>query len=112
MDTALDTILGRPACASIYGALLRLLQDIGPFDVEAKKTSLHITHGRAFLGVHPRSSALLLNIVTKEPLVDGRFRRSERVSANRVHNELLVAAEAEVDAQLRGWLEQAYALTE
>ena len=111
MDTALDTILGRPACAAIYAALLRLLEDIGAFEVEAKKTSLHITHGRAFLGVHPRSSSVLLNIVTKDPLTDGRIRRSERVSANRVHNELLVASEADVDAQLRGWLEQAYALT-
>lgn len=78
MDTALDTILGRPVCASIYDALLGLLRDIGTFDVEAKKTSLHITYGRAFLGVHPRSSALLLNIVTKDPLSDARIRRTER----------------------------------
>lgn len=112
MDTALDTILGRPVCASIYEALLSLLHDIGTFEVEAKKTSLHITHGRAFLGVHPRSKALLLNIVTAEPLSDGRIRRSERVSANRFHNEALLASDADVDAQLRSWLDQAYALTD
>jgi hypothetical protein len=33
-------------------------------------------------------------------------------SANRVHNELLVASGADVDARLRGCLEQAYALAE
>src|SRR4029453_3853153 len=111
MGPARETIRSQPVCASIYDALVNLLQEIGPFDVEVKKTSLHITHGRAFLGIHPRSMSLLLNIVTTAPLEDGRIRRTERVSANRVHNEVVVSSEAEVDDQLRSWLEQAYLLT-
>ncbi|MEV7133979.1 DUF5655 domain-containing protein [Arthrobacter sp. NPDC093128] len=111
MDTALDTILARPVCALVYDALLALLHGIGSFEVEPKKTSLHITHGRAFLGVHPRSNGLLINVVTAEPIEDPRIRRSERVSANRVHNELLVTTAAGVDAQLQAWIGQAYDLT-
>ncbi|MGO4690513.1 DUF5655 domain-containing protein [Glaciibacter sp. 2TAF33] len=108
---AIDRIRSDPAALAVYTALLAAVGALGEFEVEEKQTSLHVTHGRAFLGVHPRSSGLLLNIVTSAPIASERIRSSEQISRARCHNELLVTDAAEVDAELLGWLSEAYALT-
>ncbi|TAL41686.1 MAG: DNA replication protein DnaC [Salinibacterium sp.] len=110
-DTALDRITGDPHTASLYAAVGELLDELGPHEIEAKKTSLHVTHGRAFLGVHPRKGALLLNIVLTEPLAGPRVHKVEQVSANRWHNEVIVREISDLDAELREWMTAAYALT-
>ena len=99
---------GRPT-ASV--ALLAVLDGVGPHEIEVKKTSLHVMHGRAFLGIHPRSGGLLLNIVTTAPLTGDRVRKSEPVSRNRCHNEILVTTGHELDSHLTEWIRGAYALT-
>jgi hypothetical protein len=65
--SALSTIASQPDSQDIYTTLTAVLDQIGDYDVQDKKTSLHITHGRAF-GVHPRANGLLLNIVTTTAL--------------------------------------------
>lgn len=110
--TALERIRTDPVAGPSYEVLLSAVGELGPFDVEEKQTSLHITHGRAFLGVHPRNGGLLLNIVTIGPLVSDRIRKSEQISKGRCHNEVVVTDAAQIDAELRGWLREAYALAE
>lgn len=112
MDTnALTTIEGNTISNKLYSSLLEELKKIGEFDVEVKKTSLHIIHGRAFLGVHPRKDGLLLNIVTSEPLKSGRLKKVEQVSANRYHNELVIGSVDEIDPELLSWINNSYSLT-
>jgi hypothetical protein len=111
MENALDKISSNPHSASVYEALTSQLKSLGQYEVEVKKTSLHITHGRAFLGVHPRNNGLLINIVTDKPLTSERIKKTEQVSANRYHNEVSVADPNEINSQLVGWITQAYSLT-
>jgi len=111
VSNALEQITGRDASRTIYAALLEAIDELGPYEVEAKKTSLHLSRGRAFLGVHPRSTGLLLNVVTTTALDSPRVRRSEQISANRCHNEVLLTSVDDVDDELRDWIGQAYALT-
>lgn len=108
---ALDKIQSDPMSAEIYEALLKALKAMGPFEVEVKKTSIHITHGRAFLGVHPRKAGLLLNIVTDQQLDDASMKKVEKVSANRYHNEILLTSPDELDDSVLQYIRQAYALT-
>lgn len=105
---ALDAINAREASTSIYAALLEVLDDLGPYQVETKKTSLHITRGRAFLGLHPRANGILVNIVSLAALAGPRVRRTEQVSRNRFHNEVLLTSAEDVDGELSGWIAQAY----
>jgi hypothetical protein len=103
-------ILKSPASQAVYGRLMTALAKIGPYKVEEKKTSLHITRGRAFAGVHPRATGLVLNLVFDKPVKHARVHKSEQVSANRYHVEFKLQDPAEVDAQLVGWIKQAYTL--
>jgi hypothetical protein len=112
MDDALSKIASNPSASPLYEQIMSMVEDLANCEVEVKKTSLHVVHGRAFLGIHPRRNGLLLNVVTAEPLQSQRLRKTEQVSANRWHNELLVTDPSDVDGELRTWLKQAYLLTE
>lgn len=100
-----------PAVAAIYLALVDALGIIGSFDVEEKKTSIHFCNGVAFAGVQPRATALVLSLRTSTPLKSGRIRKVERLSKSRYHCEMLIPGVADVNAELIGWLHQAYMLT-
>lgn len=102
-------IAARPASASIYSLLLPILAQFGEFRAEEKKTSLHLVAGRAaFLGVHPRKDGVRLNVVLARPLEGDRIVKSEKVSANVFHNEVDVCRPEDFDAELIGWLSEAY----
>nr|WP_281721302.1 DUF5655 domain-containing protein [Nitrosomonas nitrosa] len=89
----------------------KLTCKVGPFGVEVKKTSLHLTKGSAFAGVHPKKGWLDLTIRLSESLTGTRIRSAEQVSRNRWHNEIRLVAPKEVDSELLSWLAQAHALS-
>jgi hypothetical protein len=110
-ESGLNKIKANQVSSDIYDELVARLGNFAQFDVENKKTSLHIVHSRAFLGVHPRKDGLLLNIVTDAPITSARIKKTERVSANRYHNEIIVTSVQDLDKELLAWIERAYALT-
>jgi hypothetical protein len=105
------SILKSPASQSTYAKVVAEIAKFGPFEVKEKKTSLHLTHGRAFAGVHPRATGIVLNLVLDAPLKSARVHKSEQVSTNRHHVEIKLEDPAEVDAQMVVWLKRAYSLT-
>jgi len=94
-----------------YDTILKALSKFGDVRAEEKKTSIHICAKTGFAGVHPRKSGLLLNIRSATPIRSKRIRKVERVSANRFHNEMLLQSPKDVDAEVIGWLKDAYALS-
>lgn len=107
----IPAILKSPASQSTYAKVIAELTRLGPFDVEEKKTSVHLKRGRAFAGVHPRATGIILNLVLDAPLQDKRVHQSEQVSAHRHHVEFKLEDPAQVDAQLVSWMKKAYDLT-
>lgn len=110
MSEALDRIERDDVGAAVYAELRKRLGEMGPFETEAKKTSLHLTRGRAFVGVHPRRGGILLNIVTDVPLDTTRLHKQEQVSARRWHNEVLLQSVDDIDDEVLEWLAAAYDL--
>jgi hypothetical protein len=100
-----------PIVEKTYAAILKAVSKFGPVQADAKKTSIHLVAKTGFAGVHPRKSAILLNIRSGTPIKSKRIRKVEQVSANRYHNEMLLAAPSEVDAEVVGWLKAAHALS-
>ena len=112
-DPAVNALFGRsePGVRTVYHRLLAALEPVGAIRIEPKKTSIHLAARSAFAGVHPRKSAILLNIRSAVPIDSPRIRKREQVSANRFHNELLLTDPVDVDEELIGWLRSAYALS-
>ena len=100
-----------PVALEIYNVLKTAVRSLGPFEEVPKKTSIHLGRKSAFAGVHPRKAAILLVIRTSAPVDSPRIRKLERVSANRWHNEMLLASPSEVDAEVMDWLRQGYELS-
>jgi hypothetical protein len=112
VDAASELLSERePQVRAIYTRLINALAPIGSFEQDAKKTSIHLVHGTAFAGVHPRAKGILLNIRTAAPIVSPRVRKLEQVSRNRCHNEILLETPDDVDAEIVKWLTAAYALS-
>ncbi|MBT2538447.1 hypothetical protein J7I79_20330 [Arthrobacter sp. ISL-69] len=80
-------------------------------ELQENASSLHVAHGRAFLGIHPRRGGILVNIVLTRELESARIHRAERVSASRWHNEIILKDPAEIDAELLAWIIEGYAHT-
>jgi hypothetical protein len=100
-----------PVVKSIYDRILSGSRKFGPVIEESKKTSIHLVNKSAFAGVVTRKNTLILNIKSAAPIKDKRFARSEQVSAGRFHQEVKLTSTDEVDAQLLGWLKEAYTLS-
>ena len=93
-----------PVVEAIYQKVWQAVSQFGPVQVEPKKTSIHLVHRSAFAGVATQRSALLLNLKSTSPIQHARIKKTEKVSANRFHQEVKLNTPEEVDATLIGWL--------
>lgn len=100
-----------PVVRKIYDQLLKAVRRLGPIVEEPKKTSIHLVNSTALAGVATRSSYLILTLKSDHPLKSPRVFKSEQASAKRFHHEVKVTSPAEVDAELVGWLTEAYHLS-
>jgi hypothetical protein len=108
---SMPSLFKSPESRAVYSRLIDEVSKLGAYDQETKKTCVHLSNGRAFLGVHPRANGVLLTIPSDAPIESPRVRKVERTSARRYHNDLLLEAPGEVDAELLGWVRLAYDLT-
>jgi len=106
-DSAYARIEQTPTLRALYEQLRAQLDNLGPYEVQHRKSGLHIIAGSAFLAVRPGPDGLLLTIVTGEPLSGSRIRSVQR-SAERCHNEAMITAATDFDDELTEWLTQAY----
>lgn len=111
-DQAIERVFARsePEVRALARTLIERALALPGASVDPKGTCLHLNHRVAFAGLHPRKAALFLNLRTAAPIESPRIRRTEQASANRYHNEMLVAAPGEIDDELMGWIAGAHAL--
>ena len=99
-----------PALQRVYARLLKAVQALGRVvEGRGEQSVLLRSHGR-FLGVHPKRDCLDLQIVTDHVIRAARVMKVDPVSARRFHVHVRIASQKEVDAELMGWLREAYDL--
>ncbi len=96
---------------AVYDKLIATAREFGPVQQSAKKTSIHLDNHSAFAGVQVRKNYLLLNLKSDRKLKSKRIHKSEQLSAKRFHHELKIASTDDLDAELKGWLKEAYELS-
>ena len=108
-----DHFIGKdPSVRAIYDGLLKMLRTFGPIIEEAKKTSIHLVRVSALAGVETRKDFILLNIKTDHKIDSPRVVKMERVSSHRFHNRVRLASLSDLDAELEGWLSEAYRISD
>jgi hypothetical protein len=100
-----------PVVRSIYEKVIKEGRKFGEVVEEPKKTSIHLVNKSAFAGVMTRKNALILNIKSAAPIKHTRITKSERLSANRFHQEVKLTSLDDVDPVLVGWLRDAFEIS-
>jgi hypothetical protein len=95
----------------LYDQLLAELNKFGPIIEDAKKTSIHLNHVSALAGISVRKTYLLVNIKSGRAIDSPRIGKSEQISARRFHHEVKLSSPDQIDAELLGWLREAYELS-
>ena len=93
-------------------SLLHLLDSIGKYKVERKKSSIHITRERAFVGIHPKKSYLGINVVLDRAHASPPASKVEKVSAKRFHHYYKIASKKELNKSFARLLQEAYDLAQ
>jgi hypothetical protein len=100
-----------PVVRSIYEKVVKESGKFGKIVEEPKKTSIHLVNRSAFAGVMTRKNALILNIKSAAPIKHTRITKSERLSANRFHQEVKLTSPDDVEPVLVGWLRDAFEIS-
>ena len=94
----------------MYGVFVAALRSIGPFRVLPQKTRIAFQVRMSFAQLTPRARWLDGHVVLARRLEHPRFRQVMTVSPrNHVHAFRLEHA-SDIDAELRTWLSEAYAV--
>jgi len=94
----------------IYSKILDLLKDIGPFEIEYKKTSIHLLNKSSFGGVHLKKNWLDFNLVTNHQIEHEKITKIEQVSKNRIHNNFRFHSVDDLNQEFVFLLKESYQL--
>lgn len=112
MPTVEDHFIGKADdLRDLYDRLIALAEKLGPVEQDPKKTSIHLNRKTAFAGIAVRKEYLVITIKADRPFDSPRVCKSEQTSAQRFHHEVTLAKPEELDAELKGWLKDAYELS-
>jgi hypothetical protein len=100
-----------PVVRDIYDTIVSVAGQFGPVAEDPKKTSIHLNRRTAFAGIATRRDFLILTIKSARDLNSHRIFKREQASANRWHLEIKLSGVDEVDAELTGWIKEAYDLS-
>ena len=101
-----------PSVQDVYSQLLKAVGRFGTVREERGDRSVLLRSRGGFVGIHPKRDGLDLQIVTDHVIRAVRVSKVDRVSASRFHVHVRIASAADIDAQLLGWLREAYGLME
>src|SRR5581483_1273341 len=97
---------------AIYDAVAKHMRKLGPVHIEAVSVGFLIKRKSTIAELRPRRVGFALSFVMHRELNDGRVTRKLHLSQGRVYHYVVLKTAADVDAQVRAWLTESYALAE
>ena len=99
-----------PDARKIYEAILGALKRSGPFAAVPTKTGINLLSGTSLGGIRFRKDGVEVGLVFTRKLDHPRVIWSLQISPRTIVHRVMVRSLAEVDAELRAWLKEAYAV--
>lgn len=111
---SLDTVFAAAdfTVRGIYEHLITAMRPFGDVEERPAHDSMKLANGSGvlFAGAHPEAEGLLVSIRAAVAIPSGRMRKIQQVEPDLFDNELLLCVPNEIDAELVGWLRDAYDL--
>ena len=109
--TPVDFLAGKPtALVALFHQLVALAREQGPVTVIAHETKLSLQADTNFAGVTFRRESLLVELLLARPIEHPRLQPLPPHSQTSFAHLVRIARPAELDAELKGWLAEAYAI--
>ena len=99
-----------PAVRQIYRAILRAIRVCGPVQIAPTKTGINLLSGTSLGGLTLHKTYVNLGLLLTRRLEGGRVTGVLQSSPRSFAHRVRVTSVAEVDAELRGWIAEAYAV--
>lgn len=97
-----------PRLRAVYDAIAAHVQGLGQVHEDAVGVGVFLKRDRKLAEVRPRSRDVSLALYLPRPVHDRRFSQVLGPGAPRVVHVLLLREAEDVDAQVRGWLTEAF----
>jgi len=101
-----------PAVRRTFDAVLEVVRSLGPVDVLPERTRIALHRRMSFAAFRPHRHWLDGHVVLARELRSPRFRRVTTFSPRNVLHEFRLTSPEEVDAEVAGWLTEAYRVGE
>ncbi len=99
----------KPQLLPLYDAVARHVRTLKGAHVEAVNVGILFKRDRTFAELRPRRVGFALSLVMRRPLHSERVTRSLTMSGEHVCHFVLLTQPRDVDAEVRGWLTEAFA---
>ena len=108
-----DHFEGRPPeVRALFDAFLAALEEIGPVTVLPQKTRIAFQARMSFAQVTPRRDGLVGHLVLARRVEDPWFLEVQTFSPRNHLHRFRITKAGEIDARLRAWMREAYAVGE
>lgn len=97
-----------PAIREVFDALEKLLEALGPYRAIPLKTMVSLATRTNSGGITFGKRFLDLNLALPQPLEHPRVRQVQRLSARSYFHRVRLESLQDLDAELAGWLREAY----
>ena len=101
-----------PEVRALFDAFLAALEEIGPVIVLPQKTRIAFQVRMSFAQVTPRRDGLDAHLVLARRIEDPRFIEVKTFSPSNHLHRFRIRSPAEIDARLKSWMREAYAVGE
>jgi hypothetical protein len=99
-----------PAVRETFDRVVRVVAELGPFEVLAEKSRIALHARMSFAAFTPRIHWLDGHVVLAERLESSRFTKVEVYSTHNILHAFRLRSPAEVDSEFADWLTRAYAI--
>jgi uncharacterized protein DUF5655 len=99
---------GRDELRAVFEAFLAAAEENGPVTVNATKSRITLQARMRFAAVEPRQRHLNAHVVLHRPLQSPRFTTVEHLAPSYYVHRFRLQRQEHVDAEVRGWLAEAY----
>jgi Domain of unknown function (DUF5655) len=97
-----------PEVAKLFRELTRMVRTCGPARMIPQKTRAVFQVRMRFAGCYPRKSHLICDLVLRRRLEGDRITKVDQYGPEVFVNQIRIASEDDLDAQLQNWLCEAY----
>ncbi|HKR60737.1 MAG TPA: DUF5655 domain-containing protein [Pyrinomonadaceae bacterium] len=101
-------VRSEPQVIKLFRKFAKMVRACGPVTIIPQKTRVVFQVRVRFAGCYPRKNYLVCAIALRQQLKSRRFVRTEKFANRFVGHYFNVESEADLNAELQGWLHESY----